>query len=39
MMTALYVFIGVLAAALVIYIFDQFAALCKKLNASSMKIM
>lgn len=32
MMTALYVFIGVLAAALVIYIFDQFAGFVRKIK-------
>lgn len=32
MMTALYVFIGVLAAALVIYIFDRFAGFVRKIK-------
>lgn len=32
MMTALYVFIGVLAAALVIYIFNQFAYFVRKIK-------
>ncbi len=32
MMTALYVFIGILAAALVIYIFDQFAGFVRKIK-------